>query len=146
MEGSPLPLGLVSIQLFITKICYMDLSDWPQKGHAVGSGWPLLANLGMCSTYWVAGKTNLRDQFFGCTYKDRVCVRVFIGVSIHTCMRIYVCSMFLKKNEFHLHKVQNTSSVHLSLRKERSRLMKHVPFSAGCLCVSAPWSNKTSRK
>jgi hypothetical protein len=97
MEGSPLPLRLVSIQLFITKICYMDLSDWPQKGHAVGSGWPLLANLGMCSTYWVAGKTNLRDQFFGCTYKNRVCVRVFIGVSIRTCMRIYVCSVFLKK-------------------------------------------------
>jgi hypothetical protein len=37
-------------------------------------------------------------QFFRCAHKGRVCVRVFIGVSAHTCMSIYVCKVFLKKN------------------------------------------------
>jgi hypothetical protein len=33
---------------------------------------------------------------FGGTHRDRVCVCVFIGVSIHTCMSIWVCTVFLK--------------------------------------------------
>jgi hypothetical protein len=36
-------------------------------------------------------------QSFRCVYRGRVCVRVFIGVSAHTCMNICVCIMFLKK-------------------------------------------------
>jgi hypothetical protein len=36
-------------------------------------------------------------QSFGCAHRDRVCVRVFIGVSAHTCISISVCTMFLKK-------------------------------------------------
>jgi hypothetical protein len=34
-------------------------------------------------------------QSFAC--KERVCVRVFIGVSTHTCMSICVYTVFLKK-------------------------------------------------
>jgi hypothetical protein len=34
-------------------------------------------------------------QSFGGAHRDRVCV--FIGVSTHTCMSIYICTMFLKK-------------------------------------------------
>jgi hypothetical protein len=36
-------------------------------------------------------------QFFGGVHKDRMCVRVFIGVSAHTCITIYVCIVFIKK-------------------------------------------------
>jgi hypothetical protein len=36
-------------------------------------------------------------QSFGGAHRNRVCVRVFIGVSAHTCMSICVCTVFLKK-------------------------------------------------
>jgi hypothetical protein len=36
-------------------------------------------------------------QSFRYAHKSRVYVRVFIGVSVHTYMRIYVCTVFLKK-------------------------------------------------
>jgi hypothetical protein len=35
---------------------------------------------------------------FGCAHRGRVCVHVFIGVSVRTCMSIYVYTVFLKKN------------------------------------------------
>jgi hypothetical protein len=37
-------------------------------------------------------------QSFRCAHRNRVCVRVFIGVNAHTCINIYVCTVFLKKN------------------------------------------------
>jgi hypothetical protein len=37
-------------------------------------------------------------QFFRGAHKGRVCVRIFIGVSAHTCMSIYACTVFLKQN------------------------------------------------
>jgi hypothetical protein len=36
-------------------------------------------------------------QSFGCTHRDRVCIRVFIGVSTRTCISISVYTMFVKK-------------------------------------------------
>jgi hypothetical protein len=36
-------------------------------------------------------------QSFECAHKSRMCVYVFIGVSNHTCINIYVCTVFLKK-------------------------------------------------
>jgi hypothetical protein len=36
-------------------------------------------------------------QSFRCAHRGRVCVRVFIEVIAHTCMSIYVCTVFLKK-------------------------------------------------
>jgi hypothetical protein len=36
-------------------------------------------------------------QSFGGAHSGRVCVRVFIKISAHTCMSICVCTMFLKK-------------------------------------------------
>jgi hypothetical protein len=36
-------------------------------------------------------------QSFGSAHKGRVCMHMFIGVSAHTCMSIYVCTVFLKK-------------------------------------------------
>jgi hypothetical protein len=36
-------------------------------------------------------------QSFRCAHRDRVCVRVFIGVSARTCISISVCTMFLNK-------------------------------------------------
>jgi hypothetical protein len=36
-------------------------------------------------------------QFFGGAHRDKMCVRVFIGVSARTCMSICVCIVFLKK-------------------------------------------------
>jgi hypothetical protein len=36
-------------------------------------------------------------QSFRCAHRDRVCVRVFIGINNHTCINIYVCTMFIKK-------------------------------------------------
>jgi hypothetical protein len=38
-------------------------------------------------------------QSFGGIHRDRVYVRVFIGVSAHTCMSTYVCTVFLKKKK-----------------------------------------------
>jgi hypothetical protein len=35
-------------------------------------------------------------QSFGGTYRGRICVRVFIGMSARTCMSICVCTVFLK--------------------------------------------------
>jgi hypothetical protein len=37
------------------------------------------------------------SQSFRGAHRDRVCVCVFIGVSAHTCMSIYVYTEFLKK-------------------------------------------------
>jgi hypothetical protein len=37
-------------------------------------------------------------QSFGGAHIGRVCIRVFIEVSTHTCMSICICTMFLKKN------------------------------------------------
>jgi hypothetical protein len=37
-------------------------------------------------------------QSFRCAHRSRVCICVFIGVSIHTCMSICVCTVFLKKS------------------------------------------------
>jgi hypothetical protein len=37
-------------------------------------------------------------QSFRGVHRDRVCVRVFIGVSAHMCMSICVYTVFLKKN------------------------------------------------
>jgi hypothetical protein len=36
-------------------------------------------------------------QSFECVHRDKVCVRMFIGISAHTCMSIYICTVFLKK-------------------------------------------------
>jgi hypothetical protein len=36
-------------------------------------------------------------QSFGCAHRGRLCVCVFIGVSAHMCMSIYICTVFLKK-------------------------------------------------
>jgi hypothetical protein len=36
-------------------------------------------------------------QSFGGAHRDRLCVRVFIVVSAHTCINICVCIVFLKK-------------------------------------------------
>jgi hypothetical protein len=38
------------------------------------------------------------SQSFGGAHKGRVCMRVFIGVSAHTCMSICVCTVFLQNN------------------------------------------------
>jgi hypothetical protein len=39
-------------------------------------------------------------QSFRGGHTDRVCVRVFIGVSTHMGMSIYVCTVFLKKDNY----------------------------------------------
>jgi hypothetical protein len=36
-------------------------------------------------------------QSFGCAHRGRVYVRMFIWVSAHMCMNIYICTVFLKK-------------------------------------------------
>jgi hypothetical protein len=38
-------------------------------------------------------------QSFGCAHRGRVCIRVFIGVSAHTCMSICIYTVFLKKHK-----------------------------------------------
>jgi hypothetical protein len=42
-------------------------------------------------------------QPFEGVYRGSVCVHMFIGVSAHTCMSIYVCTVFLKKIFTHMH-------------------------------------------
>jgi hypothetical protein len=37
-------------------------------------------------------------QSFKDAHRDRVCVHIFIGVSAHTCMSIYIYTVFLKKD------------------------------------------------
>jgi hypothetical protein len=36
-------------------------------------------------------------QSFGCAHRGRMYVRMFIEMSAHMCMSIYVCIVFLKK-------------------------------------------------
>jgi hypothetical protein len=38
-------------------------------------------------------------QSFRCAHKSMVYVRVFIWVSVSTCMSIYICTVFLKKHK-----------------------------------------------
>jgi hypothetical protein len=40
-------------------------------------------------------------QSFRCAHRYRVYVCVFIEVSVHMCMSIYVCTVFLKNHVFH---------------------------------------------
>jgi hypothetical protein len=40
------------------------------------------------------------DQFFRGAHMCRVCVRVFIKVSVHMCMSICLYTVFLKKTSF----------------------------------------------
>jgi hypothetical protein len=55
-------------------------------------------------------------QSFRCAHRNRVCVRIFIGVSAHTCMSICVCTAFLKKVHkltFLYNSVLVTSNIHI---------------------------------
>jgi hypothetical protein len=50
----------------------------------------------------VTGFVNIKikpTKSFGGTYRDRLCMRVFIEVSARTYMNIYVCTVFFKKND-----------------------------------------------
>jgi hypothetical protein len=38
-------------------------------------------------------------QSFGCAHKGMVYVRIFIGINVHTYISIYICTVFLKKND-----------------------------------------------
>jgi hypothetical protein len=38
-------------------------------------------------------------QSFGGAHRDRVCMYIFIGVSAHTYMTIYICTVFKKKGD-----------------------------------------------
>jgi hypothetical protein len=40
-------------------------------------------------------------QSFECAHRGRVYMRVFIGVSAHSCMSICICTVFLKKYQSH---------------------------------------------
>jgi hypothetical protein len=40
-----------------------------------------------------------QTQSFGYTHKDRMYMHMFIWVNAHTCMRMYVCIMFLKRKD-----------------------------------------------
>jgi hypothetical protein len=51
-------------------------------------------------TFLVTDFVNLKiksAQFFRGAHRGRVCMCVFIVVSVHTCMSICVCTVFLKK-------------------------------------------------
>jgi hypothetical protein len=51
-------------------------------------------------TFLMTDFVNLKikpTQSFRCAHRSRVYVRVFIGVSVHICMNIYICTVFLKK-------------------------------------------------
>jgi hypothetical protein len=37
-------------------------------------------------------------QSFVCAHRGRVVVHIFIWIGVHTCMSIYVCTIFLKNN------------------------------------------------
>jgi hypothetical protein len=41
-------------------------------------------------------------QSFGSAYKGKVCMCVFLGVSAHMCMSIYIYTVFLKKSLLNL--------------------------------------------
>jgi hypothetical protein len=41
-------------------------------------------------------------QSFRCAHRDRVCVRVFIEVSDHTYINIYIYTVFLIKSQYHI--------------------------------------------
>jgi hypothetical protein len=48
-------------------------------------------------TDFVNLKIKLTQSFRG-VHRGRMCIHIFIEVSARTCMSIYVCTVFLKKN------------------------------------------------
>jgi hypothetical protein len=46
-------------------------------------------------TLWILRKS---VQFFRCAHKDSMCIHIFIGVSTHTYINIYIYIVFLKKS------------------------------------------------
>jgi hypothetical protein len=61
----------------------------------VRCGIPIISEM-LLMTDLVNLKIKSTPSFRG-AHKDKICVRVFIGVSAHTCMSIYICIVFLKK-------------------------------------------------
>jgi hypothetical protein len=54
-------------------------------------------------TFLVTDFINLKikpTQSFECAHRDRLCVHMFIRMSTHMYISIYVCTMFLKKRAF----------------------------------------------
>jgi hypothetical protein len=47
-------------------------------------------------------------QYFRCVHRGIVCVRVFIKVSAHMCINIFVYTVFLKKNREFNRNARNT--------------------------------------
>jgi hypothetical protein len=56
-------------------------------------------------TFLVTDFMNIKikpTQSFGDAHSDSMCMRVFIGVSTHTCMSIYVYTVFLTVSQLML--------------------------------------------
>jgi hypothetical protein len=76
-------------------------------------------------------------QSFGGAHKDRVCLRVFIGVNARTCMSIYACTVFLKKRinrSWGGFPFLKCSSVNYA--RILSFLLKLKAFSSNMICLS----------
>jgi hypothetical protein len=52
-------------------------------------------------------------QSFKCTHRSRVCVYIFIVMRTHTCMSIYVCTVFLEKQRFMTYHSMNSQVMSL---------------------------------
>jgi hypothetical protein len=69
-------------------------------------------------SFFVTDFMNLKikpAQSFRCAHKDKVCLCVFIRVNARTCMRICICTVFLKKE------IVQFSSVTMSIRNIAKR-------------------------
>jgi hypothetical protein len=46
------------------------------------------------------------SQSFRYAHRDRVCVCIFIEINTHTCITIYVCTVFIKKRTLYMEALQ----------------------------------------
>jgi hypothetical protein len=96
-------------------------------------------------SFFVTDFMNLKikpAQSFRCAHKDRVCLCVFIRVSARTCIRICICTVFLKKNSA----IQQRYNEHTEHCKEEKN--KHANYCTLEMYVTVyrAWHCGRSRK
>jgi hypothetical protein len=67
------------------------------------------------------------SQSFEDAHRNRVCVPIFIGVSAHTCMSIYVYTVFLKNNYD-----RNTDTDGPGLMMDHHLIIQKLPSPFSC--------------
>jgi hypothetical protein len=80
-------------------------------------------------------------QSFKSAHRGRMCVRVFIGVSVHTCMHICVYTVFLKKIINHLAIKEKEKKIinHLAIKEKEKKNWLGLVYCTHAPSLPGPW-------